>query len=70
MPRWRKLAPGEVDVAVTDGVVMLDFFEESCPPCHALEPRLEAFACRHHEEFEILQVDTTTTRRRRSGSRL
>lgn len=25
MARWRKLAPREVDIAVTDGVVMLDF---------------------------------------------
>jgi thioredoxin 1 len=57
MPRWRKLAPDEVVDAIGDGVVMLDFFQASCPPCHALEPRLEAFARRHHGELEVLQID-------------
>ncbi len=57
MPRWRKLAPQDVDAAVGDGAVLLDFFQESCPPCHALEPRLEAFARRHRGELEVLQID-------------
>lgn len=57
MPRWRKLAPQEIDEAIAHGVVLLDFFQESCPPCHALEPRLEAFAHHHQGELEILQVD-------------
>lgn len=58
MPRWPKLAPEEVDAAIAgESRVMLDFFQESCPPCHALEPRLEAFARRHEGELKIYQVD-------------
>lgn len=57
MPRRPKLAASEVDEAVAEGVVLLDFFQESCPPCHALEPRLEAFARRHREELRVYQVD-------------
>lgn len=55
--RWPKLAPGDVDQAVAEGVVVLDFFQETCPPCHVLEPRLEAFASRHRGELEVKQVD-------------
>lgn len=56
MARWRQLAADDVDQAVAEGLVFLDFFQESCPPCHALEPRLGAFA-RHHPELTVLQVD-------------
>lgn len=55
--RWPKLEPGEVDDAIADGVVVLDFFQETCPPCHALEPRLESFARRHRGDLELKQVD-------------
>lgn len=54
---WRKLNPHEVDAAIAEGVVLLDFFQESCPPCHALEPRLQAFTRRHHGELEVFQID-------------
>ena len=57
MPRWPKLAASEVDEVIAEGVVLLDFFQESCPPCHALEPRLEAFARRHRGELRVYQVD-------------
>lgn len=36
MPKWRKLAAGEVDEAIASDVVMLDFFQDSCAPCHVL----------------------------------
>lgn len=54
---WRKLAPGEVDEAIGRGVVMVDFFQDACAPCHVLEPRLEAFARKHRGELTIYQVD-------------
>lgn len=57
MPRWRKLEPSDVDEAIATGLVILDFAQESCPPCHALEPRLETFAARHGDEVDIHQVD-------------
>ena len=39
------------------GVVLVDFYQASCPPCRAFEPRLEAFARRHAGELRVLQVD-------------
>ncbi len=36
---------------------MLDFFQAACAPCHVLEPRLAAFACKHRGELSIHQID-------------
>lgn len=57
MPARAKLAAEEIDGAIREGVVLLDFFSETCPPCHALEPRLEAFAHRHSDGLRIFQID-------------
>lgn len=52
--RWPKLTQ---DGVPQRGVVLLDFYQASCAPCRALEPRLEAFARRHAGELRVLQVD-------------
>ncbi len=39
------------------GVALIDFWQASCPPCVALEPRLEAFSDRHPGEFDGYRVD-------------
>lgn len=52
--RWPKL---NTDGVPQEGVVLLDFYQASCAPCRALEPRLEAFARRHAGELRVLQVD-------------
>jgi thioredoxin 1 len=52
--RWPKLTQ---DGVPQEGVVLLDFYQASCAPCRALEPRLEAFARRHAGELRVLQVD-------------
>jgi thioredoxin 1 len=52
--RWPKLSQ---DGVPQRGVVLLDFYQASCAPCRALEPRLEAFARRHAGELRVLQVD-------------
>jgi len=39
------------------GLVLLDFFQATCPPCRALEPRLEAFAGRHRDALTVFRVD-------------
>lgn len=54
---WRRLEADEVDEAIGAGVVMLDFFQDACAPCHVLEPRLEAFARKHRGELTIHQID-------------
>lgn len=50
---------GEVQSRVLDstGPVALDFYGESCPPCHALEPRLERVAGRYGGRLPIYRVD-------------
>ncbi len=37
--------------------MLVDFYQASCAPCRALEPRLEAFARRHAGELRVFQVD-------------
>jgi thioredoxin 1 len=39
------------------GPVALDFYQESCPPCHVLEPRLEKVAARYEDRLPVYQVD-------------
>lgn len=55
--RWPKLAPAEVPGLLRGGVSLLDFYQETCPPCRALEPRLEAFAERHPDDVHVYQLD-------------
>jgi thioredoxin-like negative regulator of GroEL len=42
------------------GLVLLDFWQAACAPCRALEPRLEAFARRHHGAFTGYRIDIDT----------
>ncbi len=44
-------------VLQTRGPVALDFYGESCPPCHALEPRLEKVARRFEGGLTVYRVD-------------
>jgi thioredoxin 1 len=61
MARFPILSPGQVDEATArGGLVLLDFWQETCPPCKALEPRLEAFARRHPGEFTGYRIDIGT----------
>lgn len=39
------------------GPVVLDFYQASCPPCHALEPRLERVAARYAGRVPVYRVD-------------
>ena len=42
------------------GLVLLDFWQASCAPCRALEPRLEHFAQRHPGAFTGYRIDIDT----------
>lgn len=52
-----EIAAAQLDAATASGVVLLDFWQETCPPCRALEPRLEAFARRHRRELSAYRID-------------
>jgi thioredoxin 1 len=42
------------------GVVLLDFWQASCAPCRALEPRLDQFSDAHAGKFEGYRIDVDT----------
>lgn len=44
-------------VLETPGPVALDFYGESCPPCHALEPRLARLAEEYADRLPIYRLD-------------
>jgi thioredoxin 1 len=53
------ITSGEVQAKVLDasGPVALDFYQESCPPCHVLKPRLERVAERYKGRLPVYRVD-------------
>lgn len=57
MARLALIDPDRLDEFMTGGVVLLDFLQESCRPCHALEPQLAAFARAHRRDLRAYRVD-------------
>ncbi len=59
MPVIQTLESREVQGRVLQarGPVALDFYGESCPPCRALEPRLEKVARRFEGRLPVFRVD-------------
>jgi thioredoxin 1 len=53
------ITSGEVQSKVLEapGPVALDFYQESCPPCHILEPRLERVAEEYKDRLPVYRVD-------------
>lgn len=48
------------EIATGPGPVLVDFWQSSCAPCRALEPRLEEFSRRHPGEFTGYRIDVDT----------
>lgn len=55
----RTLAPEEVESKVLNarGSVILDFYQATCPPCRALEPRLVRVAQQYPHHAPLYRVD-------------
>jgi len=51
---------GRLNDETPDGLVLLDFWQASCAPCRALEPRLERFAANHPGRFTGYRIDVDT----------
>lgn len=47
----------ETKVLHAEGPVVLDFYQASCPPCRALEPRLERVAREYRGRLPVYRVD-------------
>lgn len=47
----------EVELARANHPIVLDFYQESCRPCHALTPRLERVAKEYEGRLPVLRVD-------------
>jgi thioredoxin 1 len=48
------------EVTTRPGVTLLDFWQASCAPCRALEPRLDQFSDAHAGKFEGYRIDVDT----------
>lgn len=59
MANIENITSGEIQSKVLDasGPAALDFYQESCPPCHVLEPRLEKVARRYEGLLSVYRVD-------------
>jgi thioredoxin 1 len=55
----KTITSGEIEPKVLrdPGPLALDFYGESCPPCRALEPRLERIAGRYEGRLPVYRVD-------------
>jgi thioredoxin len=52
-----ELDADQVAPATQRGLVLLDFYQATCAPCRALEPRLERFARRHRDQIAVYRID-------------
>jgi thioredoxin 1 len=55
--RLQRLGPDELADILDNGPVLVDFYQRTCAPCRALEPRVEAFAARHRDHVRVVQID-------------
>ena len=59
MPTVKSVTVNELDAKVlkVPGPVALDFYKATCPPCRALEPRLERIARQYADRLPVYRVD-------------
>lgn len=46
----------------SDKVVLVDFWAEWCPPCHAMTPVLEAMARKYEGKLDVVKVNIEESR--------
>ncbi|GAB1433039.1 thioredoxin domain-containing protein [Spirochaetota bacterium] len=53
----------ETEVLKADGLVLVDYWSESCVPCKALLPDIEEMAKTYKGKIKFCKLDVTTARR-------
>jgi len=53
----------EAEVINADGYVLVDYFSDSCEPCKALMPDVEALAEKYEGQVKFCKLNTTKARR-------
>lgn len=53
----KKLSGDDFKEAIAEGIVLIDFFAEWCPPCRMLEPILEELASEMQGKMRLCKID-------------
>lgn len=53
----------ETEVLSAEGVILVDFYGETCVPCMALVPHIEGFQEQYGENIKFCKMDTGKARR-------
>lgn len=53
----------EEEVLNAEGYVLVDYFSDSCEPCKALMPDVEALAAKYEGQVKFCKLNTTKARR-------
>lgn len=53
----------ETEVLKAEGLVLVDYWSESCVPCKALMPDVEALSQQFEGQVKFCKLDVTTARR-------
>jgi len=53
----------QAEVKDAKGLVLVDYWSESCEPCKALMPEVEVLAAKYAEQVKFTKLDVTKARR-------
>lgn len=53
----------ETEVLQSEGLVLVDYWSESCVPCKALMPDIEVLSQQYEGKVKFCKLDVTTARR-------
>lgn len=53
----------ETEVVQSEGTMLVDFFSETCEPCQALMPSIEALDAKYSDKMPFAKLDTAKARR-------
>ena len=60
----------EAEVLQAEGTVLVDFFGDTCEPCKALHPHVEALAEKYGDKVKFTELNTTKARRLAIGQKV